>query len=224
MQIKIGASAQQRRLRAIAYADVLCITRQDLTGQTAVKWLNGAAVGGATPNYTNTIVAVSTSNGLENYVELTDVELAALSEGDWPEWRCAAVTGQFFSVPTQIVNKYVSDVTAKTDNLPASPASEGNVTNVGLAVAAVAGAMALNSTVAKEATLTRALGLVLENHVEDDIVRDANGLKIASNIYCYDSSAHATAHDKVTGLTAVYATTVTYASGHMTRFKVVRTT
>lgn len=46
----------------------------------------------------------------------------------------------------------VQAVKAKTDNLPAGPASEGNVSAVGAAVTALAAIAALDATVAKEAT------------------------------------------------------------------------
>lgn len=74
---------------------------------------------------------------------------------------------------------------------------------------------------AKEATLA-ALPGNLSNQIEDDIVRDANGLKISSIIYVYDTAINATAHDKVTGIIGKYAITVTYTSQRMATFKSVR--
>lgn len=73
-----------------------------------------------------------------------------------------------------------------------------------------------------ETALLRSLGLALENHVEDDIVRDGNGLKTSSKMYLYDSKAHATTHDKATGLLAKYTMTATYADSKLTLFKVVK--
>ena len=71
--------------------------------------------------------------------------------------------------------------------------------------------------------LLRGLGLMMENHVEDDIVRNAQGLKTSSKFYLYDSSAHATTHDKVTGVIAAYTVSVSYdGSGRVTLFKVVK--
>jgi len=86
----------------------------------------------------------------------------------------------------------------------------------------VDGDIAKDSTVAKEVSLARVLGLVMENHVEDDIVRDANSLKTQSTIYCYDSAANASLHDKATGLVASYTVLVEYTGILMTRLKVVK--
>ena len=60
--------------------------------------------------------------------------------------------------------------------------------------------------------ILKILGLTLENHVEDDIVRDANGNKTGSTLYSYDTAANATTHDKATGLIASYTVTGTYDS------------
>lgn len=87
-----------------------------------------------------------------------------------------------------------------------------------------------STVLAKEATvntiaanLLRGIGLMMENHVEDDIVRNAQGLKTSSKFYLYDSSAHATTHDKVTGVIAAYTVSVSYdGSGRVTLFKVVK--
>lgn len=66
------------------------------------------------------------------------------------------------------------------------------------------------------------LGLCLENHVEDDIVRDAQGNKTSCTLYSYDSAANATTHDKSTGLTASYDVTATYVAGKVSLFKSVK--
>lgn len=58
--------------------------------------------------------------------------------------------------------------------------------------------------------MPRMLGLMMENHVEDDIVRDINGNKTSSKFYLYDSKANALAHDKATGLIATYSVAITY--------------
>jgi len=72
-------------------------------------------------------------------------------------------------------------------------------------------------------SLWKILGMVLENHVEDDISRDANGNKTESYLYCYDSAANATTHDKTTGLIAKYKMTASYdANNNLTLFKVIK--
>jgi hypothetical protein len=81
---------------------------------------------------------------------------------------------------------------------------------------------ASDSDTAKEATLDKLLGLCLENHVEDDVVRDAQGNKTSSILYLYDSAANAITHDKVTGVTEKYNVTATYVVGKMDLFKVVK--
>lgn len=71
--------------------------------------------------------------------------------------------------------------------------------------------------------LPRQLGLMMENHVEDDIVRNAAGLKTSSAFYLYDSKVNALAHDKATGLIETYAIAITYdANSRMSLFKVVK--
>ena len=65
-------------------------------------------------------------------------------------------------------------------------------------------------------------GLVLENHVEGDVVRDSNGNKLSSSIYLYDSAANAATHDKSTGLVRKYNMTASYTSNLMDLFKVVK--
>jgi len=81
------------------------------------------------------------------------------------------------------------------------------------------------SSTAKEATLLRGLGLMMENHVEDDIVRNGANLKTSSKFYLYDSKTNANTHDKATGLIGTYSVAVTYdGSNNVTLFKVVRDT
>ena len=70
--------------------------------------------------------------------------------------------------------------------------------------------------------LARILGLVMENLVEDDIVRDTNGNKISSTIYIYDSAANATTHDKATGLDASYDIAASYTNNLMDLFKSIK--
>mgnify|MGYP001615774847 CR=1 FL=1 len=80
------------------------------------------------------------------------------------------------------------------------------------------------TVLAKEATLSRILGLALDNHVEDTIVRDGNGNKTSSILYAYNSAANAITHDGVTGLTGKYNVAATYSGNDMTLFKVTRAT
>ena len=95
-----------------------------------------------------------------------------------------------------ILLSMLTEIKAKTDNLPADPASQ--------------------------ASMNRLLGLALENHVEDDIVRDAAGNKLSSVLYLYDSAANATAHNKSIGLLAKYNVTAAYSGGKMATFRVVK--
>ena len=72
------------------------------------------------------------------------------------------------------------------------------------------------------ADVARILGLVMENLVEDDIVRDANGNKTSSTIYIYDSAANATTHDKATGLVASYDIAAGYTNNLLALFKSIK--
>jgi hypothetical protein len=108
-------------------------------------------------------------------------------------------------------NQYKADVTALA--LETTIAALNNIS-----VADIEGSTVL----AKEATLSRLLGLCLENHVEDDIVRDGQGNKESSILYCYNSAVSATTHDKSTGVTAKYAASFTFVAGKMTLGKIVK--
>lgn len=82
---------------------------------------------------------------------------------------------------------------------------------------------ASSSEVAKETTLQRGLGLMMENHIEDDITRDNLGYQTSSKFYLYDSKANAQLHDKATGLLATYTTSTSYNSKRqITLFSVVK--
>jgi len=71
--------------------------------------------------------------------------------------------------------------------------------------------------------MIRQLGLMMENHVECDIVRNAKGLKTSSTFYLYDSKAHALTHNKSTGLITTYTVAITYdGNNRMSLFKVVK--
>lgn len=76
---------------------------------------------------------------------------------------------------------------------------------------------------AMAADVVRILGLVMENLVEDDIVRDTNGNKTSSTIYIYNSAANATTHDKATGLVASYDIAADYTNNLMDLFKSIKT-
>ena len=73
-----------------------------------------------------------------------------------------------------------------------------------------------------DANVARILGLVMENLVEDDIVRDTNGNKTSSTLYIYDSAVNATTHDKATGLIASYGVAASYTNNLMDLFKSVK--
>jgi len=92
----------------------------------------------------------------------------------------------------------VALIKAKTDNLPSNPADEMG-------------------------RIYRALGLSLENFVEDDMERDEQGRKTGSNLYLYDTAAHAELHDKVTGIVAVYHEYVHYGLGGLDLYRSTRT-
>ena len=62
-------------------------------------------------------------------------------------------------------------------------------------------------------------GLCLDNHVEDDIVRDSNGNKTSSTLYFYDTAANTALHDGATGLIDKLNVAVTYVDGKMTLLK-----
>ncbi len=72
------------------------------------------------------------------------------------------------------------------------------------------------------ADLARILGLVMENLVEDDIVRDGSNNKTSSTIYLYDSAVNATTHDKATGLVASYDIAAEYTNNLMALFKSIK--
>lgn len=74
-----------------------------------------------------------------------------------------------------------------------------------------------------DGTFPRLLGLMMENHVEDDITRNAYGLKTSSRLYLYDSKDNAQLHDKATGLIGTYTVAVTYnAQQQISLFSVVQ--
>lgn len=113
-------------------------------------------------------------------------------------------------------NPYTVSLISSTGSIGAS---DKDVTIVSqriweLSTAAAVAAMA--------ADVARILGLVMENLVEDDIIRNANGNKTASTIYIYDSAANATTHDKVTGLVSSYDIAASYTNNLMDLFKSIK--
>lgn len=107
-------------------------------------------------------------------------------------------------------------IKAKTDNLPANPASQTNLD------VAVSTRLAATSYVAPDNTalaaalddvaalVARALGLLDENTVRDQVVMNGNDVASA-RIRCYDSAANAAAAG-ATGLVAEYAAAYEYAA------------
>jgi len=100
----------------------------------------------------------------------------------------------------------VAAIKAKTDNLPGDPASEATLT----ALSAVA---------------ARALGLSFENSGEREVVWDADHRLTSSKTYLYDSAAHASVNDGITGVIAAYQMTISYGvGGFRDGWKVVKIT
>jgi len=98
----------------------------------------------------------------------------------------------------------VAAIKAKTDNLPADPASEATLT----ALSAVA---------------ARALGLSFENSGEREVIWDADHRLSSSKTYLYDSAGHAETNDGITGVVAGYQMTISYGiGGFRDGWKVVR--
>lgn len=76
-----------------------------------------------------------------------------------------------------------------------------------------AGASISADVAAVKGDTARAIGLLLQNHVESEITYDSNGNKTSSVLYCYDSAANATTHDGATGLIAKVSIAAAYDSG-----------
>lgn len=72
--------------------------------------------------------------------------------------------------------------------------------------------------------MQRVLGMVLHNHVEDDVERDSRGNKLSSIIYFYNSAANATTHDKSTGLIGKYNVAVDTENDSMSLLKIIQVT
>jgi hypothetical protein len=124
--------------------------------------------------------------------------------------------------PVQIISPQVISV-ADVWSFATTTLTAPNTT--GKALVDILGLGAKQSTLNDlSASMLRALGLLMENHVEDDIVRNAAGLKTASTFYLYDSKAHAELHDKSTGLLPdTYSVSITYdGNSRMSLFKVVK--
>lgn len=112
-----------------------------------------------------------------------------------------------------------ADPAERTSNVVANIESD-SVTLLASTALEVTSQSLVSSLVAAQLDIDRLLGLTLENHVEDDVVRDLNGNKLTSILYCYDSKANADIHNKTTGITATYAVTATYDAAGMVTFKV----
>ncbi len=166
------------------------------------------------------VSAIPTNPLLTTDARLNNLDATISSRSTYAGGPVASVTGSVGSVS--------SPVTVGTNNDKTGYALT-SAYDAAKTAAAPGAAMTLTSaydaakTAAAESTILRGLGLMMENHVEDDIVYDIHRLKTGSTIYLYDSKAHAQTHDKVTGLIAKYS--VTFArdvNGMITLFKVLR--
>lgn len=172
--------------------------------------------------------AVSSRLAGAGYTAPDNAGIAALAVTD------AAIKAKTDNLPAAPASETTSAaIKARTDLIPAAPASEGNVTAVGaLATAIKAKTDALPASPANEATvaavqgvvtgngialallgaqLGRALGLLDENTVREPTTFDGADITEAE-IRCYDSAAHATADDGVTGLEAAYVAAYIYSA------------
>ena len=118
-------------------------------------------------------------------------------------------------------------IKAKTDNLPADPASESNVdANESKIDSLQADATAIkaktdNLPVNTEEILNRILGLNHENIYQHSM--DYTGGKlISAKLDVYDDKTNAQAHDGVTGIVAKYTQTFTWNSNELQSFEMVR--
>lgn len=93
-----------------------------------------------------------------------------------------------------------------------------NLSGGAAALEATAQAIKAKTDTISWADILRIQGLVLDNHYEHTVVRDANGNKISSVMDAYDSAANAQTHDGVTGLIESYVVTATYTNNKMTSF------
>jgi hypothetical protein len=116
--------------------------------------------------------------------------------------RLGAPAGGSVSADIAAVKTDTAAVKAKTDNLPATPASEATLT-------------------AHTATLAKLLGISGENSVRDTLIYNGDGDLESARIRIYDSAANANAQG-ATGLLATWNMTATYTSpGKLSTYKVV---
>jgi len=149
--------------------------------------------GGAVASVTGSVgsvtspVTVGTNNDKTGYAvnSVTDKSGYSLSVS----YNAAMTAASQASVDALPTGTTINAIKAKTDLLPASPASED--------------------------TLLRGLGLNQENQVEDDFTYDGQNMKMSSIMYLYDSRTHAQMHDKVTGLVAKYSVSYTRDVNHL---------
>ena len=163
----------------------------------------------------STIILDPAGNELEgttDYTEAIITEIAGTADYD-----CLFSSGAAVKVFTSIDenNPYTVILVSSTVGVGASPKDINIVSRRIWELPTVAEIWA-------DDNVARILGLVMENLVEDDIVRDANGNKTSSVLYIYDSAANATTHDKATGLIASYDIAAGYTNNLMDLFKSIK--
>lgn len=140
-----------------------------------------------------------------------------------------AIDDQYFIIETygHASAKYVNDLSTNVPNTTA-PDNTG-IGNNGTAIANVSGAVAALGSPAQASALTtvgtnvsRILAVSGDNQVLDDTTYDVDNNLTAGTVYCYDTKAHATAHDKTTGLIAKYTIANTISSKNVTLGKQLR--
>lgn len=144
MNIKIGAEAAGRRIYGTAF-DALWIGKASINGAAATLVVNGVNIGAAT----NTVV---TRADLESYLELTALELAALSEGDNVEWACATAA-KLSVIPAQVVSAFAAPTSSVSADVVAAIIGSAVAQNVLLSNVNVTGE-SLELVEGNEKTLT----------------------------------------------------------------------
>jgi hypothetical protein len=147
-----------------------------------------------------------------------------------------AIDDQYFIIETygDASAKYVNDLSTNVPNTTA-PDNAGIADNggaieaVGTSLGAVASAVTSLGSPAQASALTtvgtnvtRILAVSGDNQVLDDTTYDVDNNLTAGTVYCYDTKAHATAHDKTTGLIAKYTIANTISSKNVTLGKQLR--
>ncbi len=171
-------------------------TRVDAT-VTSRSTYSGGAVASVTGSVGSVVspVTVGTNNDKTGYAVNSNSDKSGYSlAAAYNAAMAAASQASVDALPTTVV---INAIKAKTDALPADPASE--------------------------TTVLRGLGLNQENQVEDDFIYDGAGMKMSSALYLYDSRTHAQMHDKTTGLVAKYSISYTRDINHfVTKMTVTR--